>query len=172
MFFFLEYRIAKIILDVFEDFKVFEKEPVKTEYQKPDEMTNEEFQNIKEECFKNKTFINCKTLLKIISVLLILVVFVGVSANVGCSSIRTGRQQIVFDEEGSTFIVLEMYDDKYIVSPVSITDDGTITIFNKTQTLIDPKGMDYTYALCSKVILETDAEKVDILLEVTNEHKN
>lgn len=172
LFFFLEYRIAKVILDIFEDFKVFEREPIKTESQKPDEMTDEDFKSTKDACLKSTTFINCQTLLKIISVLLILVVFVGVSANVGRSSIRNGRQQIVFDEDGSTFIVLEMYDDKYIVSPVSITDDGTITIYNKTQTLIDSKGMDYTYVLYSKVILETDDEKVDILAEVSNEHKN
>ena len=137
------------------DYKKAQEDSNNIKIEKPIAMTDEEFSEIKDEYIKSASIVNFKTLLSIISILLVTVMFFCMYSRAGQLSARSGSQQILQDGE-NTSVVLEMYNGQYIVSPVSITDDGAMTIYNKNQTLLASEGLDYTNLFCNKVVLKTD----------------
>jgi len=153
--FFTEVCAAKVFLNITSDYKSAQKESANIKIEKPENMTDEEFEEIKQEYKNSASIVNYKVLLIIISVLLIMAFLFGFTSHVGEESIRNNPQQIVTIDD-KTMVVLEMYDDKYIVSPAIIEENNTLLIYNTNQTLIESTALDYLYVTFSNVVLETD----------------
>ena len=153
--FLFEIYAAKVFLNMTSDYRKVQAESTKIKIEKPKDMTNEEFEEAKQKYRNSESIVNYKVLLIIISILLILSFLFVFTSHIGKSSSRYNPQQIVTVDD-KTMVVLEMYNNEYIVSPATIGENNTLLIYNTNQTLIDSQGVNYIYMTFDNVILETD----------------